>query len=151
VVNGSSSLDTSSLTGESKMQDVDSGDNVISGAVNKSGVLEIRVTKEYGESTVARILELVENSDSSKAKQEKFITKFSRWYTPLVVLTAVITAVIVSVVYGDVNEGIRRACTFLVISCSCALVIYKISLKVCDVQSFGAAFISPQISLCVTL
>ena len=123
VVNGSSSLDTSSLTGESKMQDVDSGDNVISGAVNKSGVLEIRVTKEYGESTVARILELVENSDSSKAKQEKFITKFSRWYTPLVVLTAVITAVIVSVVYGDVNEGIRRACTFLVISCPCALVI----------------------------
>jgi Cd2+/Zn2+-exporting ATPase len=105
------------------MQDVDSGDNVISGAVNKSGVLEIRVTKEYGESTVARILELVENSDSSKAKQEKFITKFSRWYTPLVVLTAVITAVIVSVVYGDVNEGIRRACTFLVISCPCALVI----------------------------
>jgi Cd2+/Zn2+-exporting ATPase len=123
IVNGASCLNTSSLTGESRLQDVDVNDSVISGAVNETGVLEIRVTKEYGESTVSRILELVENADSSKAKQEKFITKFSRWYTPLVVLSAVLTAIAVSVIYGDINEGIRRACTFLVISCPCALVI----------------------------
>ena len=114
---------SSSLTGESKLTDVDPGDEAISGAVNETGVLEIRVTKEYGDSTVARILELVENSDSSKASQEKFITKFSRWYTPLVVFSALITAAVVAVVTGDINEGIRRACTFLVISCPCALVI----------------------------
>jgi Cd2+/Zn2+-exporting ATPase len=123
IVNGASCLNTASLTGESRLQDVDVNDTVVSGAVNETGVLEIRVTKEYGDSTVARILELVENADSSKAKHEKFITRFSRWYTPLVVLSAVVTAVIVSVIYGDINEGIRRACTFLVISCPCALVI----------------------------
>ena len=123
VTKGASCLNTSSLTGESRLQDVDVDDAVISGAVNETGVLEIRVTKEYGESTVAKILELVENTDSRKAKQEKFITKFSRWYTPLVVFSALVTALIVSLIYGDVNEGIRRACTFLVISCPCALVI----------------------------
>ena len=123
IVSGSSCLNTSSLTGESKRTDVDPGDEAISGAVNETGVLEIIVTKEYGDSTVARILELVENSDTNKASQEKFITKFSRWYTPLVVFSAVITAVIVALVSGDINEGIRRACTFLVISCPCALVI----------------------------
>lgn len=123
VVKGASSLDTASLTGESKPRDVDVDDEVISGSVNETGVLEIRVTKEYGESTVARILDLVENNDSNKASQEKFITKFSRWYTPIVVFAAIITAVITSIVLHDVNTGIYRACTFLVISCPCALVI----------------------------
>ena len=123
IVNGSSCLNTSSLTGESKLSDVDPGDEVYSGAVNETGVLEIRVEKEYGDSTVARILDLVENNDSNKASHEKFITKFSRWYTPLVVFSAVITAVITALITKDVNEGIRRACTFLVISCPCALVI----------------------------
>ncbi len=123
VTKGASSLDTSSLTGESKPRDVDVGDEVISGSVNETGVLEIQVTKEYGESTVARILDLVENNDNKKAKHEKFITKFSRWYTPIVVFSAIIVAIIVGVMYHDVNEGIYRACTFLVISCPCALVI----------------------------
>jgi Cd2+/Zn2+-exporting ATPase len=123
VVKGASSLDTASLTGESKPRDVDVNDEVISGSVNETGVLEIRVTKEYGESTVARILDLVENNDSSKATQEKFITKFSRVYTPIVVFSAIAVAIIVALLYHDINEGIYRACTFLVISCPCALVI----------------------------
>ena len=123
ITNGASTLNTASLTGESKLSDVDVGDEVYSGAVNETGVLEIRVTKEYGDSTVARILELVENTDSNKASHEKFITKFSRWYTPLVVFSAIITAILTAVITGDINEGVRRACTFLVISCPCALVI----------------------------
>jgi len=123
VVEGASSLDTSSLTGESKVQDVDAGDEVLSGCVNQTGVIIIEVTKEYGDSTAARILDLVENSESKKASPEKFITKFSRWYTPAVVFAAIVTAIITAIVLGDVNEGIRRACTFLVISCPCALVI----------------------------
>lgn len=123
VVKGSTSLDTSSLTGESRPVDVDVNDGVISGSINQTGMIEICVTKEYGDSTVARILDLVENSDSTKASQEKFITKFSHYYTPIVVISAVILAVIVSIVTGDIQEGIYRACTFLVISCPCALVI----------------------------
>ncbi len=123
IIEGSSSLDTSSLTGESRLRDVDAGDEAISGALNMSGTLLIRVTKPYDESTVARILELVENAESRKAPQEKFITKFSRYYTPAVVAAALVTAVIVTLVTGDINEGIYRACTFLVISCPCALVI----------------------------
>lgn len=123
VVSGSSSLDTASLTGESKLRDVDAGDEVISGSVNETGVLEIEVTKEYGESTVAKILELVENNDSTKAEHEKFITKFSKYYTPIVVFLAVGVALFVGIFMGDFNEGVRRACTFLVISCPCALVI----------------------------
>ncbi len=123
IVSGASSLDTSSLTGESKPRDVETGDEVISGSVNSTGVLEIRVTKEYGESTVSRILDLVENQDSRKAEAENFITKFSRYYTPAVVFSAIAVAIIVSIVTGDVNTGIYRACTFLVISCPCALVI----------------------------
>ena len=123
VVKGSSTLDTSSLTGESKPREVDVSDEVISGSVNQTGLLEIRVTKEYGESTVAKILDLVENNDSNKAEHEKFITKFSHYYTPIVVISAIVVAVIVSIVLGNVNEGIYRACTFLVISCPCALVI----------------------------
>jgi len=120
---GASSLDTASLTGESRLRDADVGDEVLSGSVNQTGVLEIRVTKAYGESTVARILNLVENSESNKADAEKFITKFSRVYTPVVVLAAVLVALIVGLSGAGVNEGIRRACTFLVISCPCALVI----------------------------
>ena len=123
IENGSSSLDTSSLTGESKLRDVDAGDEVISGSVNETGVLVIRVTKEYGESTVSKILDLVENNDTNKAEHEKFITKFSKYYTPIVVFLAVAVALFVGIVLGDFNEGIRRACTFLVISCPCALVI----------------------------
>jgi Cd2+/Zn2+-exporting ATPase len=123
VIKGASSLDTASLTGESKPRDVDEGDRVISGAVNQTGVLEIRTEKEYGDSTVARILELVENSDSSKSEPEKFITKFSRYYTPAVVGLAAITAIAVGILTGDFHEGIYRGCTFLVISCPCALVI----------------------------
>ena len=123
VLQGASSLNTASLTGESKLRDVDAGDEVISGSVNENGVLEIKVTKPYGESTVARILDLVENQDSRKANAEHFITKFSRVYTPAVVFSAIAVAVIVAIVTKDVNAGIYRACTFLVISCPCALVI----------------------------
>ena len=123
VLHGSSSLNTASLTGESRLRDVDPGDEVISGSVNENGVLEIEVTKPYGESTVARILDLVENQESRKANAEHFITKFSRIYTPAVVFSAVVVAVIVAVVTKDVHAGIYRACTFLVISCPCALVI----------------------------
>lgn len=123
IISGASSLDTASLTGESKLRDVDVDDEVISGSVNETGVLEIRVTKEYGESTVAKILDLVENNDSHKAEHEKFITKFSKYYTPIVVFLAIAVAIFVGVFMGDFNEGIRRACTFLVISCPCALVI----------------------------
>ena len=123
IIEGASSLNTASLTGESRLRDVDVNDEAISGALNMNGTLLIRVSKPYSESTVAKILELVENAESRKSSQEKFITKFSRYYTPLVVFAAIITAVIVAVVSGDVNEGIYRACTFLVISCPCALVI----------------------------
>ncbi|MBE6118538.1 MAG: cadmium-translocating P-type ATPase [Erysipelotrichaceae bacterium] len=123
IVSGASSLDTSSLTGESRPRDVDVNDEIISGSVNGSGVLEIKVTKEFGQSTVAKVLELVENGSSSKAKTERFISRFSRWYTPTVVISAIIVALIVSFTGHGVNEGIRRACTFLVISCPCALVI----------------------------
>ncbi len=123
VVSGSSSLNTASLTGESKPRDVETGDEVISGSVNETGLLEIRVTKEFGESTVAKILDLVQNSQTKRAKAENFITKFSRVYTPIVVFSAIAVAIIVGLVTGDWNAGIYRACTFLVISCPCALVI----------------------------
>ena len=123
VVSGSSSLDTASLTGESNLRDVDVDDEVISGVVNTSGVLLIRTTKEFAQSTVSRILSIIEENNETKSKQEKFITKFSHYYTPTVVALAVIVAIVVSLVTGDMNEGIYRACTFLVISCPCALVI----------------------------
>ena len=123
VLHGASSLNTASLTGESRPRYVDVGDEVISGSVNENGVLEVKVTKEYGESTVARILDLVENQDSRKANAENFITKFSRVYTPTVVFSAIVVAIIVGIVTKDPKAGIYRACTFLVISCPCALVI----------------------------
>ncbi len=116
IVVGSSSLDTASLTGESNLRDVDVNDEVISGAVNTSGVLQIRATKEFAQSTVSRILNIIEENNETKSKQEKFITKFSHYYTPTVVGLAVLVAIVVSLVTGDVNEGIYRACT-------CALVI----------------------------
>jgi Cd2+/Zn2+-exporting ATPase len=123
VVSGTSSLDTASLTGEARPRDVQPGDTVISGAINQTGVLEIRTSRLAGDSTAARILSLVEDSESHKAKAENFITKFSRYYTPIVVFAAIITAIVVGVVTGDYHEGVYRACTFLVISCPCALVI----------------------------
>ena len=123
VTKGSSSLDTASLTGEARPRDVMAGDEVMSGAINQTGVLEVRTTKLYGDSTASRILALVEDSDSHKAKAENFITRFSRYYTPIVVFAAIGVALIVALASGNWNEGVYRACTFLVISCPCALVI----------------------------
>lgn len=124
VLSGSSSLDTAALTGESLPRQAEEGDDVISGCVNMTGVLEIRVTKEFGQSTVSKILDLVENSSSKKAKAENFITKFARYYTTCVVAAAVILAVLPPLILGGGwGEWIERALIFLVISCPCALVI----------------------------
>ena len=129
VLEGTSALNMAALTGESVPRDVAAGDAVISGSVNLTGVLRLRADKAYGESTVARILELVENSSLKKAKTEKFITKFARYYTPAVCLSALALAILPPVVrllmgmnaaWGD---WVYRALTFLVISCPCALVI----------------------------
>ncbi|MCH5199853.1 MAG: cadmium-translocating P-type ATPase [Oscillospiraceae bacterium] len=124
VVSGSSSLDTAALTGESLPRSIAEGDDVVSGCVNLEGLLEVRVTKEFGQSTVSKILELVENSASKKAKTENFITKFARFYTPCVVGAAVLLAVLPPLLFGgEWSEWIERALIFLVISCPCALVI----------------------------
>ena len=124
IIKGSSSLDTMALTGESVPRDVTEGDAVISGCVNNSGVLEIRVSKPYGQSTVAKILDLVENAGSKKAQAENFITKFAKYYTPVVVICAAALAIITPLILGGGwNEWIYRALSFLVISCPCALVI----------------------------
>ena len=124
ILEGSSSLDTAALTGESLPRQVAPGDEVISGCVNQSGLLRVRTTKPYGESTVARILDLVENSSSKKAKVENFITRFARYYTPAVVLAAVALAVLTPLLTSvGWQEGLHRALIFLVISCPCALVI----------------------------
>lgn len=124
VVFGDSMVDTSALTGESVPRKVAEGDDVISGCVNGSGLLRVQVTREFDDSTVAKILELVENASSKKAHVENFITRFARYYTPLVVMGAVLLAVIPPLFFGQTwSEGVRRACTFLVISCPCALVI----------------------------
>ena len=129
VVEGRSALNTSALTGESLPREVSGGSEVISGCVNLSGLLKIRTTKEFGESTVSRILDLVENSSMKKARTENFITKFARYYTPVVCLSALALAVVPSVVsllMGDPaawSTWVIRALTFLVISCPCALVI----------------------------
>lgn len=123
VVEGESSLNTTALTGESMPRDVAMGDEVISGCVNMNGLLRIRTSGTYGESTVAKILELVENSDNGKSKAEKFITRFAKIYTPAVVIGAVLLALIPSVVTGEWVTWIHRALIFLVISCPCALVI----------------------------
>lgn len=123
VEEGSSSIDTSSVTGESVPRDVTVGSALISGCVNISGLLRCRVTAEFGESTVTKILELVENASEHKARAESFITRFARIYTPAVVVAAVLLAVIPSIFDGMWGKWIHRALTFLVISCPCALVI----------------------------
>lgn len=124
IVQGSSALDTVALTGESVPRDATVGDSVASGCVNLSGLLRIQVEKPYGESTVARILELVESASGKKAKVENFITKFARYYTPAVVFAAAALAVIPPLVTGDAwMMWVHRALTFLVVSCPCALVI----------------------------
>ena len=123
VTDGASALDTAALTGESVPRDVAAGDEVLSGCVNQTGLLTVRVTKPYGESTVAKILDLVENAAAKKAKSENFITRFARYYTPAVVIGAVLLAVIPPLFVGHWAEWIRRALIFLVISCPCALVI----------------------------
>lgn len=123
ILEGNSAMDTSAITGESMPNDVQPGDDVISGCINQSGVLKVRTTKAYGESTVARILDLVENAGSKKAKTEKFITTFAKYYTPAVVIGAVLLAFIPSIITGDWIEWVHHAMIFLVISCPCALVI----------------------------
>lgn len=123
VAEGSGELDTSALTGESLPVSVGIGENVYSGSVNKNGLLKIQVTKEFGESTVVKILEMVENASSKKSKTEQFITKFARVYTPFVVCTAALLAFIPSLLTGNVQIWLSRALIFLVISCPCALVL----------------------------
>ncbi len=124
VLEGESYLDTAALTGESVPRRAAPGDEVISGCVNGSGTLTVRTTKEYEDSTVARILDLVENAGSRKAKLENFITRFARYYTPVVTAGAVLLALILPLVLRTGwADGIRRACNFLIVSCPCALVI----------------------------
>jgi len=123
VIEGNSSLNTTALTGESLPRDVKEGDQVLSGCVNLSGVMKVKVTVGYGESTVAKILTLVESSGDAKAKTERFITKFSRIYTPAVCFFALALAIIPSLFDGNWTKWIYTALTFLVISCPCALVI----------------------------
>ena len=123
VIEGASSLNTAALTGESAPRDVAVGGELLSGCVNITGLLKVRVTKEFGQSTVAKILDLVENAASKKAKAENFITRFAKYYTPAVVFAALALAVIPSLVTGDWSVWVHRALTFLVISYPCALVI----------------------------
>lgn len=123
VIEGSTSVNTVALTGEALPRDVTVGDNIISGCVNINGLIKARVTSEFGESTVNKILQLIEESASNKAVSENFITKFARYYTPIVVISAVILAFVPPIFVGDLKEWFMRALTFLVISCPCALVI----------------------------
>ena len=125
VIEGKSSLDTKALTGEALPRDVTEGKEVLSGCINLNGVIKVKVTKEYGESTVSKILDLVENASSKKSKSENFITKFAAVYTPAVVIIAVILAVLPPLIVKDCtfSEWLYRALSFLVVSCPCALVI----------------------------
>jgi len=126
IIEGRSSLDTMALTGESVPRVVKTEDEVLSGCINKDGLLKIRVTKEFGESTVSKILDLVENASSKKSKSENFITKFAKYYTPTVVIIAVLLAFIPPIILKDFNTfsvWLYRALSFLVVSCPCALVI----------------------------
>ena len=123
VIEGSTAVNTAALTGESLPQDKNVGDKVISGSINMTGVIKVRTTSEFGESTVARVLELVENSASKKAKVENFITRFARYYTPCVVIAALILAIIPPLFVGNWWDWVNRALTFLVVSCPCALVV----------------------------
>lgn len=123
VVEGRAMLDTSALTGESVPREIVEGQDAMSGCIDTNGVLRIRVTAEADESTVSKILELVENAASKKSKSEQFITRFAKWYTPLVTIGAVVLAVVPSLIFGNWQVWFGRAMTFLVISCPCALVI----------------------------
>ena len=123
VLEGHSSLDTVALTGESVPRSVHEGDEILSGCVNQSGVLKVKTTKAFGESTAARILDLVENAAASKSRSESFITRFARVYTPIVVALAVLVAVVPGLITGEWATWIYRGLMFLVVSCPCALVI----------------------------
>lgn len=124
VLEGESFIDTAALTGESVPRKASAGDEIISGCVNGNGTLKVQTTKEFDDSTVAKILELVENASSKKAKVENFITRFAKYYTPVVTIGAVILAILPPLILGGGwGEWIKRACIFLVISCPCALVI----------------------------
>ena len=123
VLEGSSLVNTAALTGESVPRQVRPGDSVISGCVNQNGLLRVQVTKAFGESTVQKILDLVENASSKKAKAENFITKFARYYTPVVVFCALALAVVPPLFVGDWTGWVQKALIFLVVSCPCALVI----------------------------
>lgn len=123
VIDGSTSINTTALTGEPAPRDVSEGDTVISGCVNISGLIRVRADKPYGESTASKILELAESSAANKSRAESFITKFAKYYTPAVVIGALLVAVVPPIFYGNFAEWIHRALSFLVISCPCALVI----------------------------
>ncbi len=125
VINGESYIDTSNLTGEIKPKRVSMGDSIFSGCINKDGLIEIKTLKEFKESTVSKILDLVENAGNKKSKSEKFITKFAKYYTPIVVIIAVLLACIPPLLFKGtiIFDWIYRALTFLVVSCPCALVI----------------------------
>ncbi|NMA86576.1 MAG: cadmium-translocating P-type ATPase [Tissierellia bacterium] len=124
IVEGKSSMDTSNITGESVPRTVNTGDTILSGFVNREGLLRVEVAKEFGESTVSKILDLVENASSKKAPTENFITKFARYYTPVVVYTALFIGLVIPLLMGyDIKDWAYRAFVFLVISCPCALVI----------------------------
>lgn len=125
IVDGNSILDTSALTGESVPREVSIGDEILSGSINQNGLIEIKVTKSFGESTVSKILDLVENASSKKSKSENFISKFAKYYTPIVVVIAVLLAIIPPIIFKETEfiQWLYRALTFLVVSCPCALVI----------------------------
>ena len=125
VLEGKSMIDTSSLTGESLPRNVEKNDEILSGCINQNGTLSIKVTKEYGESTVYKILDLVENASNKKSKSENFITKFAKYYTPIVVILAILLAIVPPFILrlGEFTNWLYRALTFLVVSCPCALVI----------------------------
>ena len=124
VIEGNTSLDTKALTGESLPREVTPGDEILSGSINISGLVKVKVSKEYGESTVSKILDLVENASSKKSKSENFITKFAKYYTPIVVIIAILLVVVPVIFFGgEFSDWIYRALSFLVVSCPCALVI----------------------------
>lgn len=123
IISGNTTVDTSALTGESAPISLGVGDTVLSGYVDLTGLIDVRVTKKFGESTASKILDMVENAQSKKSRPESFITRFSQFYTPIVVIAALIIAVLPSIITGNWSEWIYRALSFLVVSCPCALVI----------------------------
>ena len=136
VIEGSSFLDTRALTGEAVPEAVGVGDEVLSGCINQNGVLSIKVSREFGESTASKIIDLVENASSRKAPTESFITKFARYYTPAVVIFAALLGFVPPIFFGDFAEWIHRSLVFLVISCPCALVL---SIPLAFFSGIGAA------------